>query len=175
MEKSSVSKARPPLAEKSAAAGENKKLAGLILTEKELLEGGEMSIIRLVDALLRYAYRLRASDIHIDPETTKVRVRLRIDGVLHDTFIFSKEWQSEIITRLKVLSGLRTDEHQAAQDCRFKFRSGKNSFDVRVSITPTYYAENAVMRLLAEPEQGFSLESLGFSEKICSTGSNQRK
>ncbi|OGY62338.1 MAG: hypothetical protein A2745_02845 [Candidatus Harrisonbacteria bacterium RIFCSPHIGHO2_01_FULL_44_13] len=166
MEKSSVSKARPPLAEKSAAAGENKKLAGLILTEKELLEGGEMSIIRLVDALLRYAYRLRASDIHIDPETTKVRVRLRIDGVLHDTFIFSKEWQSEIITRLKVLSGLRTDEHQAAQDGRFKTLVQPGVYvDVRLSIAPTYYGENAVMRLLAQQAEEFTLESLGFSPK----------
>jgi len=161
-----VSKARPPLAEKSAAAGENKKLAGLILTEKELLEGGEMSIIRLVDALLRYAYRLRASDIHIDPETTKVRVRLRIDGVLHDTFIFSKEWQSEIITRLKVLSGLRTDEHQAAQDGRFKTLVQPGVYvDVRLSIAPTYYGENAVMRLLAQQAEEFTLESLGFSPK----------
>ena len=161
-----MSKARPPLAEKSAAAGENKKLAGLILTEKELLEGGEMSIIRLVDALLRYAYRLRASDIHIDPETTKVRVRLRIDGVLHDTFIFSKEWQSEIITRLKVLSGLRTDEHQAAQDGRFKTLVQPGVYvDVRLSIAPTYYGENAVMRLLAQQAEEFTLESLGFSPK----------
>lgn len=134
--------------------------------EKEIsLPVNEISIIKLVNSIVEYGYNSRASDIHIDPSESKVNIRFRIDGIMYNTFSIPKEIQEEIISRIKVLSGLRTDEHQAAQDGRFKFGLGKNSFDVRVSITPTYYEENAVMRLLAEPEQGFSLESLGFLER----------
>lgn len=134
--------------------------------EKEIsLPVNDISIIKLVDSMVEYGYNSRASDIHIDPTEDKVNIRFRIDGVMHDVFILPKEIQDEIVSRIKVLSGLRTDEHQAAQDGRFKFKLGKVSFDVRVSITPTYYEENAVLRLLAEPEQGFMLENLGFSEK----------
>jgi len=131
--------------------------------EKELsLPANDISIIKLVDSIIEYAYNSRASDVHIDPTENKVNVRFRIDGVMYNIFALPKEIHEEIISRIKVLSGLRTDEHQAAQDGRFKFESGKKSFDIRVSITPTYYEENAVLRLLAEPEHGFSLENLGF-------------
>lgn len=140
--------------------------------EKELsLPVTDISIIKLVDYVIEYAYNSRASDVHIDPSEGKVNVRFRIDGVMHSVFILPREIQQEIISRIKVLSGLRTDEHQAAQDGRFKFRlsNGKQSFDIRVSVTPTYYEENAVLRLLVEPEQGFSLENLGFSERNLAT------
>lgn len=134
--------------------------------QKELTAGmSKISIIRLVDALIATAYEMRASDIHIDPDEKQLRVRFRIDGVLHDNFAFPKESQSEIITRIKILSGLRTDEHQAAQDGRFKVTiAGHTYVDVRVSIAPTYYGENCVMRLLAEQSLEFTLESLGFSK-----------
>lgn len=136
-------------------------------TEKELIgTNKEVSIIRLVDALVEHGFKARASDIHIEPEEDKVRVRFRIDGVLHDAFIFPKQLQSEIITRIKVLSGLRTDEHQAAQDGRFKIPMDDNQFiDVRVSVAPTYYGENSVMRILAQQAQAYTLEMMGFSEK----------
>jgi len=124
----------------------------------------QISIIKLVDALIASAFEERASDIHIDPEEGEIRVRFRIDGVLHDNFIFPKDLQSEIITRIKILSGMRTDEHQAAQDGRFKMIiAGHDGLDVRVSIAPTYYGENCVMRLLVEQSQGLTLESLGYS------------
>lgn len=128
--------------------------------------GVAISVIRLVNNLVENAAELRASDIHIDPQDKDIRIRFRIDGVLHDNYLFPKELHSEIITRIKVLSGMRTDEHQAAQDGRFKFLlphgEGKN-FDVRVSIAPTYFGENCVMRLLGETTQYFTLETLGFS------------
>ncbi|MEK7554444.1 MAG: GspE/PulE family protein [Patescibacteria group bacterium] len=124
----------------------------------------QISIIRLVDSLIATAFEARASDIHLDPEEHQIRVRFRVDGVLHDNFIFPKELQSEIITRIKILSGMRTDEHQAAQDGRFKMViAGHEGLDVRVSIAPTYYGENCVMRLLAQQAGALSLESLGYS------------
>ena len=88
--------------------------------EKEIEKGDVASIIKLVDLALEYAFLSRTSDIHIDPESGKLIMRLRIDGVLRDSFVFPKELQPEIIARIKVLSGLRTDEHQAAQDGRFE-------------------------------------------------------
>ena len=85
--------------------------------EKELsLPTTDISIIKLVDSIVEYAYNSRASDIHIDPTEYKVNVRFRIDGVMHNIFTLPKEIQDEIMSRIKVLSGLRTDEHQAAQD-----------------------------------------------------------
>ncbi len=134
------------------------------IIEKEVAnKAGEVSIIKLVETMIQYAHELRASDIHIDPEQAKVRVRVRIDGVMHDAFMLPKELQPEVITRIKVLSGLRTDEHQAAQDGRFKAPLKDFGYvDVRVSIAPTYYGENTVMRILSERAQEFTLEKLGF-------------
>ncbi|MDP2909483.1 MAG: ATPase, T2SS/T4P/T4SS family, partial [bacterium] len=133
--------------------------------EEQLERGKEISIIDLVDTLVEDAYNARASDIHIDPEEKRLRIRLRIDGVLHDSFVFPEEIHSEIISRIKVLSGLRTDEHQAAQDGRFRAIIQKsNPVDIRVSITPTYHGENAVLRLLTEKTEKFSLETSGFSD-----------
>ncbi len=130
-------------------------------TQKELSKS-KPSIIHLVDALILDAYKNRASDVHLDPEPSDIRVRLRIDGILHEAFTFPKEIHSEVLSRIKVLSGLRTDEHQAAQDGRFKLTFDKADVDVRVSIAPTFYGENAVMRLLAEQAEAFTLEGLGF-------------
>src|SRR3989344_2208371 len=134
---------------------------------KELEKGAlTLSVIRLVDAMMNEAYLMRASDVHIDPAEDKIRVRLRIDGVMNDIYVFPKEVHSEVITRIKVIAGLRTDEHQMAQDGRFKFKlPDKEEFvDVRVSIAPTYHGENCVMRILAEQAQELSLEAIGFSE-----------
>ncbi len=132
--------------------------------EKELKSGSELSIINLVDALIEHAYQTGTSDIHIEPEEERVRIRLRIDGILNDAFIFPRDIQSEVITRIKVLSGLRTDEHQAAQDGRFKINLKElGDVDIRVSIAPTYYGENAVLRLLVDKAKEFNLETLGFS------------
>lgn len=133
--------------------------------QTNLLNKGD-SIVDLVNSIIKEAYVMRASDIHINPTDENVRVRLRIDGVLQDRFACEKNIHSEIISRIKVLAGLRTDEHQAAQDGRFRSMfDGAKSIDVRVSITPTYYGENAVLRLLGDKADDHTLASLGFSEK----------
>jgi len=130
----------------------------------ELEKTAPISIIRLIDALIEHAYRARASDIHIDPSPSKVRVRFRIDGVLQDTYTFPKNISGEVVSRIKVLAGLRTDEHQTAQDGRFRNKiSDENTVDVRVSVVPTYHGENAVLRLLGDKAEAYTLESLGFT------------
>lgn len=125
----------------------------------------EISIIDLVDRLIEYAFVARSSDIHLEPTEAQLFARLRIDGLLHDTFTFPKALHSGIITRIKVLAGMRTDEHQAAQDGRFKMnmRNGGRKFDMRVSIVPTYFGENAVLRLLAEQTQISTLDDLALT------------
>jgi general secretion pathway protein E len=133
--------------------------------EEELSRGAEASVISLVHALVRRAHELHASDVHIDPSPAGLRVRVRVDGVLQELVTCPKAIQMEIISRIKVLAGLRTDEHQAAQDGRFREMLGEGSYiDVRVSIAPTYHGENAVLRLLADRADNFTLGMLGFSD-----------
>ena len=138
----------------------------LLSVEEELALGVELSIINLLDALVEEAHRRRASDIHIVPAAKSVLVRMRIDGVLQETYVIPREIHGEVIARIKVLAGLRSDEHQAAQDGRFRLTlsGGEDYVDVRVSIAPTYHGENAVLRLLADRSKDYSLELLGFSE-----------
>ena len=136
------------------------------IVEKELAKPiREISIIRLVDLFLSFGYHIRASDIHIDPQEDSVKIRMRVDGVMQMAFSAPKSIQDEIISRIKVLSDLRIDEHLAPQDGRFKFalEGKKIKFDVRVSIVPTYYGENSVMRLLVEQGKGYTLEDLNLS------------
>jgi type II secretory ATPase GspE/PulE/Tfp pilus assembly ATPase PilB-like protein len=132
--------------------------------QKELALGSQLSLISLVNYIVDQAHDMRASDIHIDPGPESVAIRYRIDGVLQDAHGCPKNIHSEIISRIKILAGLRIDEHQAAQDGRFR-RVGDNGevVDVRVSIVPTYHGENAVLRLLSDKAEEFTLESLGFS------------
>lgn len=131
----------------------------------ELEQGSNISIISLVDALIEEAHTLRASDIHIDPCEKDLQIRMRIDGVLQDAYSFPKSIQSEIVARIKVLAGLRTDEHQTPQDGRFRVVfEGVGPIDMRVSIVPVYYGENVVLRLLSEHTEKLSLEILGLSD-----------
>lgn len=132
---------------------------------KELKKGENTSIIDLVAYLIEHARIIGASDIHIDPTEKVMRARMRIDGVLQEAFTFPKQIASEIISRIKVLSGLRTDEHQTAQDGRFRVQfEDSQSVDIRVSIAPAYHGENAVLRLLTDRADQLDLKGLGFSE-----------
>lgn len=123
----------------------------------------EANIVSLVDAFMEYAYDNRASDIHIEPQKNRVIVRFRIDGMMHEVVSYEKELHEKIISRLKIMSRLRTDEHGAPQDGRFLFESGTIAFDVRISIVPVTDGENAVMRLLTDRYDDFGLPNLGFS------------
>lgn len=154
-----------PQTQTKSAAEVPKRIKAKI-EEMLVLDEKNISIIALVEGLMEYAYLARASDIHLEPLDDKILVRLRIDGVLHDSFTLSKGLQSGVVTRLKVLTGMRTDEHQTAQDGRFKMKikDPPRQFDVRVSVVPTYYGENAVLRLLAEQTQISKLDDLALSE-----------
>lgn len=136
------------------------------VAEARLKEGKQVDppIIKIVDAILRFAYQNKASDVHIEPEKEKTLVRFRIDGILHDILSLPKELHSPIIIRIKVLSSLRTDEHSAAQDGKLQFRLEDEEVDVRVSVVPITLGEKIVMRLLSERSRQFSLTDLGLSQ-----------
>ncbi len=132
--------------------------------QRELKRGSQLSVIALVGALIEKASKVCSSDIHLEPTLHGLVARLRVDGVLHDAYVFPKEIRSEIISRIKVLSRLRTDEHQMTQDGRFRYDLRDSSFvDVRISIAPTYHGENAVLRLLSNTAENYTLGALGFS------------
>lgn len=118
--------------------------------------------IKMVDALLNYGYQNRVSDIHIEPYEEIIMVRFRIDGVLHDVLKIPKEYLEFILTRIKIMSRMRTDEHRAAQDGKFRFKTSEgHTTDVRVSIIPIVEGENVVMRLLSAENRQFNLIDLG--------------
>jgi type II secretory ATPase GspE/PulE/Tfp pilus assembly ATPase PilB-like protein len=123
------------------------------------------SIVELVDALVNYAFLRGVSDIHIDPTPEGVVIKFRIDGVLAHIDTLSFGIHEEIIARIKIIAGLRTDIHFVPQDGRFGYSHGIRNFDVRVSIIPTHHGENAVLRLLVGSEEETTLESLGFSNE----------
>jgi len=124
------------------------------------------SVVDIVQDSILLGYYLRASDIHFQPREKFLVLRYRIDGIAHNFFNISLELRDEIISRIKILSNLRLDEHFAAQDGRFRFFFDQNNyFDIRVSIMPTYYGENAILRLLISPGQKFTLENLGLSQR----------
>jgi type IV pilus assembly protein PilB len=120
-----------------------------------------LPIIRIVDTLVKHAILQSASDIHIEPEEKDVRVRYRIDGILHDAMTLPREALAGIIARIKVLSNLKLDEHRLPQDGRFKIESEEYKISFRVSILPVFDGEKVVMRLLDESSKGLTLEKIG--------------
>jgi len=122
----------------------------------------EAPIIKIVDVILSNAIEANASDIHIEPSEKDVRVRYRIDGILHTSLMLPKTVHAAIITRIKILTNLKIDESRLPQDGRFHMEVGKKSVDLRVSILPLIYGEKIVMRILDKSTNAPTLEQLGF-------------
>jgi len=118
-------------------------------------------IIKIVEVILSNAIEGSASDIHIEPSEKDVRVRYRIDGILHTSLMLPKSVQPSILTRIKILSNLKIDESRLPQDGRFHMDVGKKSVDLRVSILPLIYGEKIVMRILDKTGSVPTLEQLG--------------
>ncbi len=121
-------------------------------------------VARIVNLLIETAYQERSSDIHIEPYESDALARFRIDGILHDVLRVPKYLHERIITRIKVLSNLRTDEHLSAQDGKMKIPLEAENLDVRVSILPIVDGEKAVLRLLASRLSSYSFGNLGMNE-----------
>lgn len=124
----------------------------------------EAPISAIVDLLLHSAVDETASDIHIEPQEADSLVRFRIDGMLHDVLHFSRLIHSQVVSRIKVLANLRTDEHSAPQDGKIRIRHDDQSVDIRISIIPMVEGEKVVMRLLVSHFRVFSFADLGMDD-----------
>jgi type II secretory ATPase GspE/PulE/Tfp pilus assembly ATPase PilB-like protein len=132
--------------------------------QREAARRPSRSLIALTDLIFKDAHARNASDIHIDPMRTHVSVRLRIDGQLRDTYALPLDCHNELIARLKILAGLRTDEHSTPQDGRCVLNEGlPEELAVRISIMPTHFGENAVLRLLVPSREEVDLLDLGMT------------
>jgi type IV pilus assembly protein PilB len=127
---------------------------------KDLAE--DAPIAKTVNIILEYAVKSRASDIHIEPRESLVQVRYRIDGVLRETMTLPRPILAAVVSRIKILSNLKIDEHRIPQDGRFKFAVGSKTVALRVSTLPVMDGEKVVMRLLDESSRALTLEELGF-------------
>lgn len=123
-------------------------------------------VSKTIEIIFGGAFALNASDIHIEPEANGVRIRYRLDGVLWDiTDVESKVYQL-LISRLKLLSGLKLNIHDNAQDGRFTFDVGERELEVRSSVIPGAYGESMVMRILDPDASSFQFETLGLNTKL---------
>lgn len=133
--------------------------------EEEMEAGPEIireaPVSNIVSQLMEYAIKVRASDIHIEPQTDRTRVRYRIDGILHEKVLLPKGVHDAVISRIKILSNLKIDEKRLPQDGRFTFSYGDNVVDLRISTVPTVFGEKVVMRLLPKSSGAPSLLELG--------------
>ena len=118
---------------------------------------------KILDTIILFAFQNNASDVHLEPHKEFLVVRYRMDGLLHTITELPIEILDLLVTRIKVLSGLRTDLHRSAQDGRFKIELENNEITLRVSILPTYDGEKTVLRLLSSSNQELDLEALGYS------------
>lgn len=118
-------------------------------------------ITKIVETILSFAVKARASDIHIEPQEDRTRVRYRIDGILTEKLILPASVHEATISRIKILSDLKIDEKRVPQDGRFNFNMGGDDVDLRVSTLPTIHGEKVVMRLLRKNAQVPPLEDLG--------------
>lgn len=127
-------------------------------------DGDEGPIIRLVNLIIDAAYHMRASDIHIEPMSDRVRIRYRVDGVCLEKDTIPKNMQAPLITRMKILSGMDIAEKRLPQDGRIKRNIAGTDIDFRVSSLPGVHGPSVVLRILRPDAVNIGIESLGFEQ-----------
>jgi len=153
---------------------EVEKFAQLIFTKEDVNAlmkkigtiNNSRRITETMELMLAGAVGLRASDIHIEPEETTVRLRYRLDGVLHDIIDVDRYIYERLLSRLKLLSGMTLNKRQEAQDGRFTFEAGDDEVEVRSSLIPGAVGESMVLRLLDSGVASFTMDKITFSDKL---------
>ncbi|HEY5296367.1 MAG TPA: ATPase, T2SS/T4P/T4SS family [Verrucomicrobiae bacterium] len=146
--------------------GEGDTMELEIANDKEITEDDqEASVIKFVNQIIWEAFKDRATDIHFEPAEDELRIRYRIDGILHQTPMPPqlKRFQAALISRIKVMSGMNIAEKRLPQDGRINVRIKGEEIDIRVSTVPTVYGESVSLRLLTRGKIFLSLEKLGFA------------
>ncbi len=126
----------------------------------------EAPVVRLVNHVINQALEIKASDIHFEPFRDNLKVRFRIDGVLHDMETVAKKLQPAITSRLKLMAKMNIAEMRLPQDGRIKVKDGRREIDIRVSSLPTIFGESIVLRLLNRDEVRLELDSLGIAPDV---------
>lgn len=126
-------------------------------------------ISRALSTILEYAVRSRASDIHIEPLEHDLKIRCRIDGVLREVMKLPKSIEPALISRIKILSNLKIDEHRIPQDGQFAVHVSDKDVDLRIAISPVVWGEQVVIRLLDKSGSSFALEEMGYAGRALRT------
>jgi type IV pilus assembly protein PilB len=126
-------------------------------------------ISRALNTILEYAVRARASDIHIEPTEGELKIRCRIDGVLREIMKLPKSIEPALISRIKILSNLKIDEHRVPQDGQFAVRTAGKDVDLRIAISPVVWGEQVIIRLLDKSGSSFKLEEMGYAGRALRT------
>ena len=145
---------------------EDEPIELLVSEDKEITEGDqEASVIKFVNQIIWEAYKDRSTDIHFEPAEDELRIRYRIDGILHQTPMPPqlKRYQAALISRVKVMSGMNIAEKRLPQDGRINVRIKGEEIDIRVSTVPTVYGESVSLRLLTRGKIFLTLDKLGFA------------
>ncbi len=121
----------------------------------------EEKVAEIVSQVLDFAIKSRASDVHIEPQEKSTRIRYRIDGILQEKLNIPRELHDSLVSRIKILSGMKIDEKRIPQDGRFNFKGTEEEVDLRISSLPTTWGEKIVMRLLKKSGGVPSLSDLG--------------
>jgi len=133
-------------------------------TSEDLLDlANRAPVVKLVNTIFFQAVQARASDIHIEPYEQEVKVRFRIDGVLHNRFTLPKQYVAALVSRLKIMANLNIAERRLPQDGRSRIKISENEIDIRVSTVPSSGGERVVLRLLDKTSARFGLGQLGFA------------
>jgi type IV pilus assembly protein PilB len=147
------------LTDEDKSIGKGKK--GAEQDIKTLVQDSPIS--RALSTILEYAVRARASDIHIEPLETSLKIRCRIDGVLREIMQLPKSIEPALISRIKILSNLKIDEHRVPQDGNFGIHMAGKDVDLRIAISPVVWGEQVVIRLLDKSGSSFNLEDMGYA------------
>ena len=126
-------------------------------------------ISRALSTILEYAVKARASDIHIEPLEKALKIRCRIDGVLREVMQLPKSIEPALVSRIKILSNLKIDEHRVPQDGQFAVKVGNKEVDLRIAVSPVVWGEQVVIRLLDKTGNSFDLEEMGYAGRALRT------
>lgn len=126
-------------------------------------------ISRALSTILEYAVKSRASDIHIEPLEKALKIRCRIDGVLREVMQLPKSIEPALVSRIKILSNLKIDEHRVPQDGQFAVKVSAKEVDLRVAVSPVVWGEQVVIRLLDKSGNTFDLEQMGYAGRALRT------
>ncbi|HPQ82745.1 MAG TPA: GspE/PulE family protein, partial [Candidatus Saccharimonas sp.] len=151
-------------------------VAAKVSQEESKSESGDIKTIvqdspisRALSTILEYAVKSRASDIHIEPLEKALKIRCRVDGVLREIMQLPKSIEPALVSRIKILSNLKIDEHRVPQDGQFAVKVNDKEVDLRIAISPVVWGEQVVIRLLDKSGNTFDLEQMGYAGRALRT------